>query len=177
MLVVRLEGSEAEVNWLAEHVQYEFWQGGAVGAELLSDADRERLWSHQVEFSDRGATATPDDSPLVLKVAVPPSAVLATIADLTAHDADCTIQAHAASGIVIARFRKFTSGDVSSVLMGKLRPAAIQRGGNVIVLDGTLDGLTPHIVWGGRTEATILMERIKREFDPHGILNPGRFVF
>jgi FAD/FMN-containing dehydrogenase len=61
--------------------------------------------------------------------------------------------------------------------MGKLRPAAIQRGGNVIVLDGTLDGLTPHIVWGGRTEATILMERIKREFDPHGILNPGRFVF
>jgi glycolate oxidase FAD binding subunit len=177
MLVVRLEGSEAEVNWLAEHVQYEFWQGGAVGAELLSDADRERLWSHQVEFSDRGATATPDDSPLVLKVAVPPSAVLATIADLTAHDADCTIQAHAASGIVIARFRKFTSGDVSSVLMGKLRPAAIQRGGNVIVLDGTLDGLTPHIVWGGRTEATILMERIKREFDPSGILNPGRFVF
>ena len=40
-----------------------------------------------------------------------------------------------------------------------------------------LEGLTPHLVWGGRTDATVLMERIKQKFDPQNILNPGRFVF
>jgi glycolate oxidase FAD binding subunit len=176
-LAVRIEGTEAEVKWVAEHVQYEFWQGGAVGAQLLSDADADRLWAHQIEFADRGATTTPDGSPLVVKIAVPPSEVVATIAELVAQDSECTIQAHAASGIIVARFANFDLAQVGPVLVGKLRPSAIQRGGNLVVLSSTLDGLTPHIVWGGRTDATILMERIKSQFDPHNILNPGQFVF
>ena len=89
----------------------------------------------------------------------------------------CTIQAHAANGIVVARFAEFAAADVSSVLVGKLRPAAIRRGGSLVVLATKLTGLTPHILWGGRTEATVLMERIKQQFDPHNILNPGCFVF
>jgi FAD/FMN-containing dehydrogenase len=176
-IAVRVEGGEAEAKWLAEHVQYEFWQGGAVGAQLLSDADADRLWTHQIEFADRGAGDKHDASPLVVKIAVPPSAVVATIAELVAHDAACTIQAHAASGIIVARFANFTNADVGQVLVGQLRPAAIRRGGSLVVLGTTLDGLTPHILWGGRTDATILMERVKREFDPHNILNPGSFVF
>jgi len=177
MLVVRVEGTEAEVNWMAEHVQYEFWQGGAIGAQVLGDRDTDRLWSHQVEFADRGASDTHDKSPLALKIAVPPSAVVATIAELRAHDPSCTIQAHAANGIVVVRFAKFAAADVSTVLVGKLRPAAVQRGGSLVVLSSQLEGLTPHIIWGGRTEATMLMERIKHEFDPHNILNPHRFVY
>lgn len=176
-LVVRVEGTEAEAKWLAEHVQYEFWQGSATGVQLLAADDAARLWSHQVEFADRGATNTQDESPLVLKVAVPPSAVVTTIGELTAYDGACTIQAHAASGIVIARFAKFSHADVSSQLVGKLRPDAIRRGGSLTVLSHKLDGLTPHIRWGGRTDATILMERVKQQFDPHNILNPGQFVF
>lgn len=177
MVAVRVEGTEVEANWLAEHVQYEFWQGGATGAQLMSDVEAERLWSHQIEFPDRGAGSERDGSPLVVKIAVPPSDVVAIIRDLLAHDAECTVQSHAANGIIVARFASFAHADVSAVLVGKLRPAVIQCGGNLVILECTLDGLTPHIVWGGRTEATILMERIQREFDPHNILNPGRFVF
>ncbi len=176
-LVVRIEGSEAEVRWLAEHVQYEFWQGGATGVQRLSQEVADSIWSQQIEFADRGASAEHDKAPLVVKVAVPPSAVSATIADLRTLDACCTIQAHAASGIVVARFAKFAAADVSTVLVGKLRPAAIGRGGSLVVLDSQLEGLTPHVVWGGRTEATVLMERVKQQFDPHNILNPNRFVF
>ena len=113
----------------------------------------------------------------MVKIAVPPSAVITTIAELRAHDPSCTIQAHAASGIVVVRFAKFAAGDVSPVLVGKLRPAAVARGGSLVVLSSPLEGLTPHIVWGGRTDATVLMERIKTQFDPHNILNPGRFVY
>ena len=112
-----------------------------------------------------------------MKIAVPPSALLATIADLRAHDGACTIQAHAASGIVVARFADFAAADVSKWLLGKLRPTAVERGGSVVVLQTKLEGLAPHIVWGNRTDATVLMERVKREFDPHNVLNPGRFIF
>jgi FAD/FMN-containing dehydrogenase len=45
-----------------------------------------------------------------------------------------------------------------------------------VVVSNKLEGLTPHIVWGGRTETIMLLERIKQKFDPHNILNPGRFV-
>jgi glycolate oxidase FAD binding subunit len=177
ILAVRVEGTDVEVAWLAEHVQYEFWQGGATGAQLLRSEDADRLWSHQIEFADRGAAANHDNAALVLKIAVPPSAVIATIAELCSHDPTCTIQAHAASGIIIARYADFATSDVSTVLVGKLRPAAIGRGGSLVVLSTKLEGLTPHIVWGGRTDATVLMERIKHEFDPHNILNQGRFVY
>ena len=149
----------------------------ATGAQQLSQESTDALWSRQVEFADRGVADNRDDASLVVKVAVPPSAVLATIADLRAHAADCTIQAHAASGIVVARFAKFAAADVSSLLVGKLRPTAIARGGSLVVLDSQLEGLTPHVVWGGRSDATVLMERVKREFDPHNILNPNRFVY
>ncbi len=66
---------------------------------------------------------------------------------------------------------------MSRVLVSKLRPAVIQRGGSLVIVAAKLEGLTPHIIWGGRTDAIILMERVKQQFDPHYILNPGRFVF
>ena len=82
-----------------------------------------------------------------------------------------------ASGIIIARFAKFTQADLTTVLVGKLRPAAVQLGGSLVVVSSKLEGLTPHLIWGGRTDAIVLLERIKQKFDPHNILNPGRFVF
>ena len=176
-LAVRVEGTATEVDWMAEQVQYEFWQGGATGAQRLPADRADALAAQQVEFADRGALAENDGAALVLKIAVPPSALLATIADLRAHDGACTIQAHAASGIVVARFADFAAADVSKWLLGKLRPAAVERGGSVVVLQTKLEGLAPHIVWGNRTDATVLMERVKREFDPHNVLNPGRFIF
>jgi glycolate oxidase FAD binding subunit len=175
-LVVRVEGGESETAWLAEQVQYHLWSGGGAGVRRLAAAEAEAIWQPQVEFADRGPSETADNSPLVLKIAVPPSATTAMIAAVVGLDANCTIQAHVGNGIVYARFRRFSASDITSVLVGKLRPAAIRRGGSLIVVSSKLEGLTPHIVWGGRTEAIVQLERIKLKFDPHGILNPGRFV-
>ena len=106
-----------------------------------------------------------------------PARTTAMIAAVLEVDPDCTIQAHAGNGILVARFARFTHADLTNVLVGKLRPAAVQLGGSLWLSSSKLEGLTPHLIWGGRTEAIVLLERIKQKFDPHNILNPGRFVF
>lgn len=176
-LVARVEGTEAEVRWLAERIESEFNAAGCTAARCLAEPDAAALWARQIEFSDRGAGESDDNSPMVLQIAVPPSAVTNTIAQLTAVDASCAIQAHAASGMIVVRFSKFSHAELSSVLVAKLRPAAVQLGGSVVVVRSKLDGITPHLVWGGRTDALVLLERIKQKFDPHNILNPGRYIF
>jgi glycolate dehydrogenase FAD-binding subunit len=176
-VVARIEGTEVEVTALKDNVQYELWTGGGGDVRVLSPADADALWQRQVEFSDRGAGPSPDESPLALKITVPSSAVTAMLSELEKHDPACAVQAHAGNGIILVRFAKFDSADISRVLMGKLRPVAVQLGGSAVVVGSKLEGLTPHVIWGGRTDATVLMERIKRQFDPRDILNPGRFVY
>jgi glycolate oxidase FAD binding subunit len=176
-LVVRTEGTELEATWLADQVAHLLTQSGAIAPGKIEQADADALWSKQIEFSDRGAGEGDGGSPMVVKIAVAPSKVTQIISELMAFDADCRIQANAGNGIIIARFGRFSHGDVGRVLLGKLRPAAVRQGGSLVVLRTTLEGLTPHAIWGGRTGATILMERIKQKFDPHNILNPDRIAF
>jgi glycolate oxidase FAD binding subunit len=176
-IVVRFEGSEPECDWFGDQIQTELQQAGGMSVALLTIEGSATLWQQQVEFADRGTGDSPDDSPLVIKVAVPSSSVADVIEHLLKHDPECAIQCHAGSGIVIARFKNFTHSHLTSVLVGKLRPAAIRLGGSVVVVSSKLDGLTPHLIWGGRTDATVLLENVKRKFDPRSILNPGRFAY
>ncbi len=176
-LALRLEGTEQEVDWLVDVVSHVMTAAGSRTCRRLADSESDILWQHQVGFSDRGLTADDDGSPMVMKIAVRPSAVVGVLQDLLAADANCTIQAHAGNGIVIVRFREFQQEQISKLLVAKLRPAAVRSGGSVVVLRSKLEGLTPHLVWGGRSEETVLLEQVKRQFDPRGILNPGRFVF
>jgi glycolate oxidase FAD binding subunit len=175
-LVVRVEGTEPEIAWLAEQVQYELWTGGGMEVGRLDAQEADTLWRRQVEFADRGPNDAPDGSPLMLKISVPPSAMTSLIAAVLECDSNCTIQAHAGNGIILARFSQFGPSDITRILVGKLRPAAVKHSGSLVVVSHELDGVTPHIIWGGRNDALVLLERIKQTFDPHGILNPGRFV-
>jgi glycolate oxidase FAD binding subunit len=176
-LSIRVEGTESEVAWLAQKVQDELRKAGGESVQQLSAAEADSLWARQVEFSDRGAGDETDGSPFVVKIAVPPSGVSRMIGELLACDPNCTIQAHAANGVVVARFAEFRQSDVTPLLVGKLRPLAIQLGGSLVVMSSKLEGLTPHLIWGGRTAAIMLLERVKQKFDPRRILNPGQFVF
>lgn len=177
VIVVRLEGTRSEVDWLSAEATKELRSAGGENVRRLEAVEADVLWARQVEFCDRGLGGSQDVSPLVVKVAVPPSAVMAMIEQVQVFDRDCTIQAHAGNGIVYARFSRFQQADVTRVLIGKLRPAAVRLGGSLVIVSTTLDGLTPHVVWGGRTDATVLLERVKQKFDPRNILNPGRFVY
>jgi glycolate oxidase FAD binding subunit len=175
-LSVLLEGSEQEVSWLKSRVDEELQSAGATSTQSLAKADATAHWRRLVEFPDQGPNEAQDESPMVVKIAVPPSSVTVIIGQLLQFDAACTIQAHAGSGILFARFSSSKSAELTRAIVGKLRPAAVNRGGSLIVVRSR-EVLTPHVIWGGRTEATMLLERVKQQFDPRNILNPGRFAY
>jgi len=177
VMVVRLEGTEREVDWLSAQVETELRRSGGMNVRRLEPVEADAFWARQVAFCDQGAGDSSDGSAMVIKIAVPPSAVTAMVGQLLELDRECTIHSHAGNGIIYARFRRFQQADLTRVLVGRWRPAAIRFGGSLVVVSTTLEGLTPHLIWGGRTDATALLERVKEKFDPRNILNPGRFVY
>ena len=66
----------------------------------------------------------------------------------------------------------------SLVLETLLRTRRIAReaGGHAVVERCPVSLKKQIDVWGGQPEAVEIMRRLKRKFDPSGILNPGRFV-
>jgi glycolate oxidase FAD binding subunit len=174
-IAVLLEGTESEISWLTNRVIEELQRAGSLSIETLTKNDADAFWQRLVEFGDAGATGLDDQSPMLVKTAVPPSAVTNVIGVLHQVDSGCTVQAHAGNGIILARFSNNAS-QLSKAVVGKLRPAAVNRGGSFVVARSR-EALTPHIVWGGRSDATVLLERVKQQFDPQNVLNPGRFIY
>jgi FAD/FMN-containing dehydrogenase len=104
---------------------------------------------------------------------------------LVGEDASRRPGADPASGTDLASGTRHVSGArhasgadaaVLSDFLADLRREAERAEGALIVRDG-LTRLAPDFdAWGEPGSAVRVMKRIKERFDPHGILNPGRFV-
>jgi glycolate oxidase FAD binding subunit len=165
-VVAGIEGTEAEVRWMTATLLAEL----SDGAREVSAVETDGLWLRLTEIS------TKPGSPLTLKLAVPPSRAAEMIELVIAADPQCSIQAHAGNGIIIARFSEFPSAVFSKVVIGTLQPAAQRVGGSAVVLRAENPAeLTHQAAWGSLGDSAMLMEAVKRQFDPHGLLNPGRF--
>jgi FAD/FMN-containing dehydrogenase len=92
-------------------------------------------------------------------------------------DPKASVQAHAGNGVIIARFEQFSPGDISAAVLNRLRPAAQLAGGSAIVLSSNLEGWTRQAWWGSMGAAAPWMQKVKRQFDPSDLLNPGRFTY
>jgi glycolate oxidase FAD binding subunit len=168
-LVVGVEGTALEVEWMIGQLAREWREQGL--PEAASTFGPEKLLPQLIEWTADAA------SPLVLKANVRPSGVVLFMQAAREVDPACSILAHAGSGVVFVKFAAFPPTGLSRTLIGKLQPAAASLGGHVIVLSNP-SGLeaTLQSVWGPADPALELMRAVKRNFDPKGILNPGRFV-
>jgi glycolate oxidase FAD binding subunit len=170
-LVVALEGTAPEVDWMLTQLTAEWRELGVATAHVISGDAAAKLWETLNEFSGF------PDAPLVLKGSVLPSRVTDFLAKVQEVDPQASIQAHAGNGIVIARFEQFTPGDISSAMLARLRPAAQLCGGSAIVLSSNVEGWTRQAWWGGAGPAAHWMQKVKHQFDPGNLLNPGRFAY
>ncbi|HZZ30223.1 MAG TPA: FAD-binding oxidoreductase [Pirellulales bacterium] len=170
-LLVGLEGTEKEVQWMSDTLWNEWRKQGAAG-EVLADHHTAGLWMRLAQFPVEG------EAPLVIKAAVRPSRTVEFTQLLMRIDPNCSIQAHAGNGVVIARLAQFGAGGVSKMLVSRLQPAAAEFGGHVTVLScATAGELTRQCWWGALGETAAVMDEIKRQFDPKDLLNRGRFVY
>jgi glycolate oxidase FAD binding subunit len=171
-LVIGLEGTEPEVAYMIERLAGEWRELGVFRHHVISDASAEGLWRRLAEFPSEG------NSPLVLKAATRASAVTRFAQEVIAIDGQSSIQAHAGSGVTIARLAEFPAGGLSRTLVGRLQPIAAAAQGHVVILSNPGGAeMTHQSVWGSRRSAFALMAEVKRRFDPKNVLNPGRFVY
>nr|PZN20939.1 MAG: hypothetical protein DIU80_19655 [Chloroflexota bacterium] len=140
-------------------------RSGARAIERLEGAQEAQLWEQVADLPQTAALA-PGEA--VVKLSVLPGDVeqVATRVEAFAAAADgsALIGARALSGVIYARLR----GLDGPVLSGTL---AELPGVQWVATD--LPGVPR---WGPPPQGIEVMQRIKREFDPHTMLNPGRFV-
>jgi glycolate oxidase FAD binding subunit len=171
-LAVGLEGTDPEVRWMITTLIEELSSIEPASPREVASRETASVWHRLADFP------AAEDTPLTLKVCVPPSQVIAMIGLIVATDPNCSLQAHAGNGVIVARFTEFSSAAYSKVLIGGLQPAAQQRGGSVTVLRTANPAeLTHQAAWGTLGDSAMLMEAVKHQFDPHGLFNLGRFVY
>ncbi|HEV3004729.1 MAG TPA: FAD-binding oxidoreductase [Pirellulales bacterium] len=170
-LLVGLEGTVPEVDWMVEQLGREWRELGMPTFDVHLGEAAGGIWSRLTEFPAQG------ESPLVVKFNVRPSAITTIVKLLLDVDPHASLQAHAGNGIVIGRLSEFSLADASRVLIQRLQPAAVAAGGNVIVWSCRCGELTRQAIWGANRGDAELMRSVKRRFDPKGLLNPDRFVY
>jgi glycolate oxidase FAD binding subunit len=171
-LAIAFEGTATEVEWMTKQLVDEWSDLGIASSQVVLDEAASELMSRLAEFSAAG------ESPLVLQANIVPSGTTRFVSALRELDENCSVQAHAGNGVVIARLSEFPPDGLAKTLIGQLHPVAAAAHGHVTVLSNPSSAeMTHQSAWGAIDAPVDLMTAVKREFDPKSILNPERFIY
>ncbi len=178
-VAVSLAGTPATVARQVRDFAQVFVEGRAVKTSTLAAEQSPAAWGEIRDVLDRAVGAA---ERLSLKIGVPISQTLAFVARaedlLRRHGWRGAIAAHAGSGVVRAACG-LTAGTPPELVrdgIEALRREAEAAEGSLVVEAAPL-AVKRHLeAWGKPGEALAVMRRLKAEFDPAGILSPGRFV-
>jgi glycolate oxidase FAD binding subunit len=142
---------------------------GGMAVDVVDGAGHLRLWEVLRDFGADGM------APAVVRVTVPLAAVMDVIRFVQQpHDGALPqYVAHAGTGTVW-----LTIADAASAptWVGRLTTMATERHGHVVLASAPPEVKRRLDVWGPPPPTLSLMKDLKHQFDPHGLLNPGRFV-
>jgi glycolate oxidase FAD binding subunit len=171
IMAIQLAGTTAEVDWSQATILRELKSAGLTDGSILDPTQQQALWSAICEFPA-------NDAELVIQVKTVSSGVVEVIAKCCELDSDCVIQAAAGDGVVTVAFEQLPQDGISSALIAELAPLAARFHGNVVTLKNPQAvEVTAGSMWGRLSSPLSIMQPVKDQFDPRGILNPGRFVF
>lgn len=175
-LVVGFEGSRAEVQWMIGQLHDEWRRSEVSSPAAISGGRGNRLWDRLREFPAEGS-GRDGSAPVLVEIRVMPGAVIDTIRLVLRLDPHCSIQSHAGDGILLVRF-SLKPSEVAAMLNDQLRSAVAATGGSMVVLSYPEGSeFSRQTIWGPAAEGLSVMQAIKSQFDPKGILNPGRFIY
>ncbi len=176
-LVVALAGSPATVERQVRDFTTFFGEGKAVAIASIGTEQAATAWQAIREVQARLARDR-----VVAKIAVPIGKTLDLFAAAEAlmrrRQLRGAITAHAGSGIVRAGYEIGAGAPLEALRDGlaELRGEAEAAEGS-LVLEAAPPALKRGLdAWGTAREGATVMQRLKAEFDPQGLMNPGRFV-
>jgi glycolate oxidase len=174
-LVVGFEGTREEVDWMIGELQERWQQLATPTPTVFADEQASQLWTLLAEFPS--ASPTDGRAPVIAELDVLPGAIVETVRRVRQLDPQASFLSHAGSGVLRVEFA-LKPEEAVAAFCRQLRPAVVGGGGAAIVWSYPPDlALTPEEVWGPKGEGHSVRESIKRQFDPQGILNPGRFGY
>ena len=175
-LVVGFEGTQPEVDWMIGELHQQWQHSGISPSATHAGAEASLLWDRLTEFP-ADPLETDGPAPWLAEIRVLPSQTAGCIQRLLEADPACSIQAHAGSGVILARLW-FKPEQGVELVEARVRPIVAAAGGSMILLSHPA-GVQPDrcTVWGPPGNGQQVMQAIKDQFDPQGILNPGRFIF
>jgi glycolate oxidase FAD binding subunit len=163
---VLFEGTEAGLTAQVEQVK------SLMGSATITDEGKD-VWDARQRINSAGKGRDADFA--VAKFATLPARMAETIeviATRSRADLRWSVAAQA-TGIGWARLEGEASAMVS--VLRELR-ADLERDGGSLVMAHRPASLAPRDAWGSSGDALPLMNAVKRQFDPLGTLNPGRFL-
>jgi glycolate oxidase FAD binding subunit len=182
-LLVGLEGQQADVDWMIGQLRQEWNEAGRCTPAVVCGSCCDELWRvlaeglPQSEPDRAGQDLAGDHPSLLLEVHVPPARVAAAVRSLLDADPQASIQAYVGNGVIAGRLA-FARAESVTASCRQLRTALAALEGSLVVLESLAgEELGREAIWGPPGDGQRVMEAVKRQFDPQGILNPGRFIF
>ncbi|MDZ4781494.1 MAG: FAD-binding oxidoreductase [Planctomycetia bacterium] len=173
-MAIGVEGTAAEVAWILERLAAERQEKGFGELSVHDITATADVGAKRQTLTDFAATV---EAPLVVRMNVLPSRLGTVLTQLERNAGKSSFQSQAGNGIVNLAFHDVAPADVSRLILKDLQPMAVKAGGNVIVLSCPGQELTRQLTWGNGRGDRAVMLAVKQQFDPAGILNPGRFVY
>ncbi|MBI4591306.1 MAG: FAD-binding oxidoreductase [Candidatus Rokubacteria bacterium] len=176
-LLLGFDGMREQVKWQCEEAKRVVSEAGPVEHRVLEAYAREETWRLVREVGRRAFA----DPAAVLQLAVLPTQVTEVVeqAGVVAqrNGLKAAFAAHAAVGVVTAVLAD--GGDSAQPVIATLREwreLVRAAGGHAVLERAPLAVKEQVAVWEPPGAAFRIMERIKAQLDPKGVLNPGRFV-
>ena len=148
--------------------------GSGFTHSLLGEDDANALWKayHESETSPH--------TEFILRLSVLPNDLSALIADINRTLPQAHLRAHAANGVVRLHGDALWLDRLKTRerprKLAEMRRRVQERGGQMLILRAPDEIKSQLDVWGEVGPAGSLMRALKEKFDPHALLNPGRFV-
>jgi glycolate oxidase FAD binding subunit len=180
-LAVSLAGSRETVERQVRDFAACFTDAGALRMATAQAEASVAAWQAVRDVFDR--LGGPRGGQLVCKIAVPISKTAALLASAEALARRLSLPgaavAHAGSGVVRAAYTLGSGAPLPDVVrdgLDALRREAEAAEGSLIVETAPLAIKRHFDAWGKPGEAFVVMQRLKAQFDPRGLMNPGRFL-
>lgn len=162
----------------AEAVDSQIGEAARLGADfrhtILGEDDAEAFWQAYYE------SETSPGAEFILRLSALPADLSAVIGDINRALPQSHMRAHAANGVVRLHAGLTWLDSLKTKerarRIAELRKLTQSRGGQIVILRAPDEIKNQLDVWGEAGETGELMRALKERFDPHALLNPGRFV-